>query len=163
MRVGRARALKYRPGERIPGEMGIRARYRVRGLTGFPELRFRAAGWIFGGKGCYRHLSAALPRQSRYALIPVGSKRMFKNVISEGRIPEFCELHLKFEGAERNLCELRQRFDLSHHGKRYLLTLKCDALSVLPFRRREFIGDDSLTSRYSEDDWELPYQRVGFP
>jgi hypothetical protein len=85
-------------------------------------------------------------------------------VISEGRIPEFCELHLKFEDSERNLYELRQRFDLFHHGKRYLLTLKYEVLSMLPFRKRRFIGDDSLKSRYSEDDknWELLYQRVGF-
>jgi len=86
-------------------------------------------------------------------------------VISEGRISEFCELHLKFEDSERNLYELRQLFDLSHYGERYSLTLKYDALAVLPYRKRRFIGDDSLTSGYSENDkkWELLYRRVGFP
>lgn len=85
-------------------------------------------------------------------------------VISQGRTQEFCELHLKFEDSERNLYELKQRFDLFNTGMRYLLTLKYDRLAILPYRKRRFIGDDSLTSSYSEDDknWEVLYQRVGF-
>jgi hypothetical protein len=85
-------------------------------------------------------------------------------VVPDRMIPEFCELCLKFEDSERNLYAMTQRFDLFSTGKRYHLTLKYDSLSVLPFRKRTYVGDDSLMSRFSGDDnkWELLYRRVGF-
>jgi hypothetical protein len=84
-------------------------------------------------------------------------------VISERQITEFCKLRLKFEDSERNLYELRQCFDLFCTGQRYLFTLKYDALSLLPFRKRRNIGDDSLTSSHSDDakNWVRLYERVG--
>lgn len=84
--------------------------------------------------------------------------------IPESRVREFCELRLKFEDTERNLYRLTQHFDLFRHNELHTLSLKYEALSVLPFRRRQYVGDDSLGISYSGDtaNWERLYERVGF-
>lgn len=49
------------------------------GTYDVPDHRFRTACLIAGGMGGCRHFSVALSRQLKYALIPVGSTRIFKN------------------------------------------------------------------------------------
>lgn len=81
--------------------------------------------------------------------------------IPSKRTPEFARVELRFEDSDRNLFQQTQTFNLFRHSHGLYWILMYDALLMIPFQKRSYVADGSLSTGIDSKKAEHVYERVG--
>ena len=81
--------------------------------------------------------------------------------IPNGRTLEFARVEFRFEDSDRNLFQQTQTFNLFKRDHCLYWILMYDALLMIPFRKRSYVTDGSITIGIDTKNAEHIYERVG--